>query len=68
MLHYRNEILQCEPDFGTIHSFVAHLIDKFQVPFDDVILKADELFNKIPPAKLIKYSNNSLLNQFKLKK
>ena len=60
VLNNREEILKCDCDFATLHNFLVHLPDKFDIPFDKLLILADELMVKVPPDAIKNIATNDL--------
>ena len=68
VLNNREEILKCDCDFATLHNFLVHLPDKFDIPFDKLLILADELMVKVPPDAIKNIATNDLRNLLKQNK
>ena len=53
VVHNREGILECDADFAPLHTFLVHMARK-PLDLEVLILKADELFARCPPAELLK--------------
>ena len=50
----RDEILTCENDFGTLHTCLVHMPRKDPLSVEVLIVTADALLKRCPPANLVK--------------
>jgi len=52
VIHFKTEVLECECDMPTVHSFLAKMTKTHGVPVEDIIASADRLFERTPPEML----------------
>lgn len=60
VLHLKDHLLLCDNDFGTLHNFLVHAPKAVGFPFELLLVKADELFEKIPVEALRKMCGGEL--------
>lgn len=60
MLHFKNEILECECDFATVHSFLTRMPKTHGVPVEDIIKYADQIFGRTSPSLLKSLASSEL--------
>jgi len=53
VLHYRDEVLECESEFSSLHNLLVHLTKRpCGVPFESILAQADHWMTVIPPRAL----------------
>lgn len=60
VLHFKNEILECECDFATVHSFLTRMPKTHGVPVEDIIKYADQIFGRTSPSLLKSLASSEL--------
>lgn len=53
VLHYRDEVLECDCEFSSLHNLLVHLTKRSGgIPFEAVLTQADHWMTVIPPRAL----------------
>ena len=60
VLYYKDDILKCDCEFATLHNFLVHLPDKYDIPFEKLLTMADDLMIKVPPDAIKNIATNEL--------
>jgi len=58
VLHRKESLLQTECDFALVHDFLSHI--PADLPYDEIVCQAQEMFIAFPPDRLVKVGDRSL--------